>query len=84
MNKSDLIKSVAEQTSVTQEVAKKVINAVFETIEKETLENGRVAIAEFGIFKKHESAPRQGRNPKTGATLQIPAKTTMKFKPSKA
>lgn len=83
MNKSELIKSVAEQTSVTQEVAKKVINAAFETIEKETLENGRVAIAEFGVFKKHESAPRQGRNPQTGAPLQIPARTTMKFKPSK-
>lgn len=84
MNKTDLIKSVAEQTSVTQEVAKKVLNAAFETIEKETLENGRVAIAEFGIFKKHESAAREGRNPATGAIVQIPAKTTIKFKPSKA
>ena len=37
MNKSELIKSVAEQTSVTQEVAKKVVNATFETIEKATL-----------------------------------------------
>jgi nucleoid DNA-binding protein len=84
MNKSELIKSVAEQTSVTQELAKKVINATFETIEKATMDEGRVAIAEFGIFKKHESAPRQGRNPATGAVLQIPAKTLMKFKPSKA
>jgi DNA-binding protein HU-beta len=84
MNKSDLIKSVAEQTSVTQEVAKKVINATFETIEKATMENGRVAIAEFGVFKKHESAARTGRNPQTGKSIDIPAKTTMKFKPSKA
>lgn len=84
MNKSDLIKSVAQETGVTQEVAKKVINATFETIEKTTMESGRVAIAEFGIFKKHESAARQGRNPQTGASVDIPAKTTMKFKPSKA
>lgn len=84
MNKTDLIKSVAEQTSVTQEVAKKVINAAFETIEKVTMDKGRVAIAEFGIFKKHESAAREGRNPSTGVAVHIPAKTTMKFKPSKA
>ena len=83
MNKSELIKSVAEQTSVTQEVAKKVLNAGFATIEKETMENGRVAIAEFGVFKKHESAARTGRNPQTGASMEIPARTTMKFKPSK-
>lgn len=84
MNKSELIKVVAEETGVTQEVAKKVLNAGFATIEKETMENGRVAIAEFGVFKKHESAPRQGRNPQTGVVLQIPAKTLIKFKPSKA
>jgi DNA-binding protein HU-beta len=84
MNKSDLIKSVAEETGVTQEVAKKVLNAGFATIEKVAMESGRVAIAEFGIFKKHESAAREGRNPKTGESLHIPARTTMKFKPSKA
>jgi len=84
MNKSDLIKSVAEQTSVTQEVAKKVVNATFETIEKATMAEGRVQIAEFGVFKKHESAAREGRNPQTGKSIDIPAKTTMKFKPSKS
>lgn len=84
MNKSELIKSVAEQTSVTQEVAKKVVNATFETIEKATMAEGRVQIAEFGVFKKHESAKRTGRNPSTGAPIQIPAKTTMKFKPSQS
>lgn len=83
MNKSELIKSVAEQTSVTQEMVKKVINATFEIIEKATMEEGRVAIAEFGVFKKHESAARTGRNPQTGKSIDIPAKTTMKFKPSK-
>jgi len=84
MNKSDLIKSVAQETGVTQEVAKKVLNAGFATIEKVTMESGRVAIAEFGVFKKHESAAREGRNPASGATIQIPAKTTMKFKPSQS
>ena len=83
MNKTELIKEVAEQTSVTQELAKKVLNAAFETIEKTTMEKGRVAIAEFGIFKKHESAAREGRNPSNGNPVHIPAKTTMKFKPSK-
>ena len=75
MNKSDLIKSVAEQTSVTQEVAKKVLNAGFATIEKETMENGRVAIAEFGVFKKHESR-KEGRNPSTVRQFKF-GKTTI-------
>jgi len=61
-----------------------VLNAGFATIEKVTMESGRVAIAEFGVFKKHESAAREGRNPASGATIQIPAKTTMKFKPSQS
>lgn len=84
MNKSELIKSVAEQTSVTQEVAKKVINATLETIQKATMEEGRVSITEFGTFKRHEAPAREGRNPATGAKLIIAAKTVMKFKPSQA
>lgn len=84
MNKTDLIKSVAQETGVTQEVAKKVLNAGFATIQKATMESGRVAIDEFGVFKKHESAARTGRNPKTGDSVEIPAKTTMKFRPSKS
>lgn len=84
MNKSELIKVVAYKASITQEMAKKVVNATFEVIEKATMEEGRVAIAEFGVFKKHESAARVGVNPATKEKIQIPAKTLIKFKPSKA
>lgn len=82
MNKSELIKVVAEKTSLTQAQAKEAVNSALQTIKEATLEEGKVALAEFGTFKKHVSVAREGRNPSNGEIINLPSKTTIKFKAS--
>ncbi len=82
MNKSELIKTVAEKTSLTQAQAKEAVNTTLQVIKEATLEEGKVVLAEFGTFKKNVSAERVGRNPNTGETINLPEKTTIKFKAS--
>ena len=52
MNKSELIKAVAEKTSLTQAQAKEAVNTALDVIKEATLEEGKVSLAEFGTFKK--------------------------------
>jgi nucleoid DNA-binding protein len=82
MTKSDVIKLVAEKTSLTRLQVKEVINATLQIIKEGTMSEGKVQLAEFGVFKKHNSPARKGRNPQSGAEIDIAAKTTMKFRAS--
>lgn len=89
MNKTEMAKKLAGKTDISQAKAQEVIEAIFDTtpgkgIIAVELDAGReVSIAGFGKFDtKHRSA-RQGRNPATGATIQIAAKTYPVFKASK-
>ena len=89
MNKTEMAKKLAGKVDVSQAKAGEIIDAIFDTtpgsgIIAVELDAGReVSIAGFGKFDtKHRSA-RQGRNPATGATIQIAAKTYPVFKASK-
>jgi DNA-binding protein HU-beta len=82
MNKSELIENVAEQNGLTKVNAKKIVESVLENIAKGTREKGKVSLLGFGNFSTTIRAARQGRNPKTGETLEIPAKEVVKFKAS--
>lgn len=82
MTKTDLIKLVAEKENVSQIVAKGVIETFLSEVKRETIESGRVALGGFGIFKKHVSKERNGRNPQTNESIVIPSKTSIKFKES--
>jgi len=82
MNKSELIKAVAEKTSLTQAQAKEAVNTALDVIKEATLSEGKVVLSEFGTFKKHVSAARVGRNPNSGETINLPSKTSIKFKAS--
>ena len=85
MNKEILVKTVAGNIDgATKKDIELVVNEVFDTI-KNTLASGeKVAIAGFGSFEVVERAERQGRNPKTGETITIPASKSPKFKAGKA
>ena len=85
MNKENLIKVVSESIDgATKKDIAVVVDEVFDTI-KNTLASGeKVAIAGFGSFDVVERAERQGRNPKTGETITIPASKSPKFKAGKA
>lgn len=84
MNKEILVKTVAGNIDgATKKDIEVVVNEVFDTI-KNTLASGeKVTIAGFGSFEVTERAERQGRNPKTGEAITIPASKSPKFKSGK-
>jgi len=84
MNKTDLINAVAEGAEVTKVAAEKAIKATFDAVSKELGAGGSVTLIGFGTFSVMERKARTGKNPQTGATIQIAAKKVAKFKPGKA
>lgn len=84
MNKSDLIKSIADNQGLKLTEATRLVDAVFDTITANLKNGEQVAISGFGTFVTKSRAARDGRNPATGMTIKIPARTTMGFKPAAA
>ncbi len=84
MNNSDLADHIAAAGDVTKADARKLIDTVFAAIADAATKGEEVAIAGFGKFKVKESAAREGRNPATGATIQIAASKKLGFAPAKA
>ena len=84
MNKADLINALAAKNEISKKDAEKAVNAGLGLIE-EALKNGeKVQIMGFGSFEVKERAARTGKNPATGATIQIPASKAVVFKAGKA
>ncbi len=80
MTKKELILKVSQQAKINNIQAKKVVNSVLKTI-KESLKQGEsITLAGLGTFKVKATNPRQGRNPKTGETIEIPASKRVLFK----
>lgn len=84
MTKADLITKVAENSGVSKKDTEAVISGLTKTITEELTKKGEVAFVGFGTFKTSERAAREGKNPATGAKLQIAARTAPVFKPGKA
>ena len=84
MNKTELTDAVAEATDLTKADAARAVDSVLGTITS-TLANGeQVGIVGFGTFLVRDRAARTGRNPQTGAEIQIAAAKVPAFKPGKA
>ena len=83
MNKGDLINEVAAIVATKKE-AQQVVDCVFEKITDALKHNDAVQIAGFGSFKVTRRDARKGRNPQTGAAIDIPARNVPKFVPGKA
>ena len=80
MNKTELVKKIAEKSEVSQVEAKAVLEATLESI-KEALQGGdAVQLIGFGTFSVAERAARTGKNPRTGEQIKIAAKKVAKFK----
>ena len=84
MNKNDLIRTVAEEIKITQKTAALAIDAVFDAITQSLKKGDAVTLVGFGSFKVSKRAARQGRNPRTGDPISIPAATVPSFSPGKA
>jgi DNA-binding protein HU-beta len=84
MTKKDIINIVAENTEVKKGDVEKVVNGVLEAIETALVNGDNVQFTGFGTFEVRDRAAREGRNPKTGETLTIPASKSPAFKAGKA
>lgn len=83
MNKNDLISRVSENADLTKADAAKAVDAFLEAI-SESLQSGQeVRLVGFGTFAVANRAATEGRNPRTGEKIQIPATRLPKFKPGK-
>jgi len=82
MNKSDVIKSVANRLEKSQDSVEDVVNAFLDTVGLTLACGEEVKIARFGKFEVRERRPVTRRNPRTGAPVTVPAKRALLFKPS--
>lgn len=83
MNKSDMIKYIAETAEITQISAEKAVDAFCDAVKNVLQEGQQVVLSGFGRFSVSERAARKGRNPKSGAEIMIPAKKIVKFSAGK-
>ncbi|MDX1756915.1 MAG: HU family DNA-binding protein [Marinobacter sp.] len=84
MRKPDLAAAIAEQTGLTKEKASEVITAFTDQVSAATARGDDVTLIGFGTFNVRQRDARTGRNPQTGASIQIPASKTVGFKAGKA
>ena len=84
MTKNELAGKVAESAGIGVGQARSAVDAVFDTISSQLASGGEVSIAGFGKFGVSNRAARSGRNPATGATIQIAASKAPKFSSASA
>ena len=84
MNKNDLIAAVAESTGLAKNDAAKAVDAVLDLIGGTLKGGNEVRLVGFGTFSVASRAASEGRNPRTGETIKIPASKRPKFSAGKA
>ena len=82
--KQDMVNSIAEKTSLSKRDASAALDAATTSIKEALSDGASVVLFGFGTFEVRERAAREGRNPQTGAKLQIAAKNVPAFKAGKA
>lgn len=83
MNKGELVDKVAEKAQVTKKEADAVITATIDSIMEAVSSGEKVTLVGFGSFEPRERKAREGRNPKTGDKMEIPATTVPAFSAGK-
>jgi integration host factor subunit beta len=83
MTKTELIKKMADDCSLTLKDAETAVNVFIDCITQALAEGDKVELRGFGSFRTKHREARRGRNPKTGATVDVDPKTVPFFKPGK-
>ncbi|MBX3296670.1 MAG: HU family DNA-binding protein [Acidobacteria bacterium] len=83
MTKADLVERVAVEAELTKKDAEQLVEIVLDSIIHSLNEGEKIELRGFGSFRIRERNSRKGRNPKTGAAVDIPAKRVAYFKPGK-
>lgn len=81
VNKDELVRGVAERSGLDIGQAKSAVEATLEEITKQISGGNEVRLTGFGKFSAVKRAAREGRNPRTGESMQIAAKSVPKFNP---
>ncbi len=84
MNKSELVKALAEKAEVTQKDAAKALDALVETIQQALANGDKVQIIGFGSFEVRDRKERKVISPATGEEIKVPATKVPAFKPGKS
>jgi integration host factor subunit beta len=83
MTKADLIEDVSRAVELSRKDAEVIVETIFDSIVKSLRSGDKIEIRGFGSFRTRQRKSRVGRNPKTGARVDVPAKKIPYFKPSK-
>ncbi len=83
MTKADIVDTVAVEASITKRLAGVIMELILEEIRVALQRGDRVALTPFGSFVVRHRKAREGRNPKTGATIKIPARKVPAFVPGR-
>jgi DNA-binding protein HU-beta len=83
MNKGELVNYIADKVDLTKADAERALEAFMDAVTETLKKKDSVALTGFGTFSVSERAAREARNPMTGETVKVAAKTVPKFKPGK-
>jgi DNA-binding protein HU-beta len=83
MNKADLIAKISDDTGITKTQANAALDSFTEAVTKTLKGGGKVTLVGFGTFRVSKTKARKGRNPQTGAEINIKAKKVARFKAGK-
>ncbi len=83
MTKAELVDNVADRVNLTKKQTEVIVNILFNSITEALSDGDKVELRGFGSFRIRARNPREGRNPKTGDTVHIPAKKVPFFKAGK-
>ncbi|MEG4121907.1 HU family DNA-binding protein [Microcoleus sp. N9_B4] len=83
MNKGELVDLLATKADTTKKVANALLDALIDSITKAVADGEKVTLVGFGSFEARERKAREGRNPKTGDKMDIPATVVPAFSPGK-
>ena len=83
MNREELVAEIAKQTKLTQKSVGEVLTAIIDVTQDTVKKGEKVTLVGFGTFEPRKRAARNGRNPQTGETIKIEAKTVPTFSAGK-
>jgi len=83
MTKAELVEEVSRVSELTKKHSEIIVNTVFDSIVGALQKDEKIELRGFGSFRIRQRRSRQGRNPKTGAKVDVPAKRIPYFKPGK-
>lgn len=84
MTKWELVQKVASDAKITKAAAGRALSTIVKSVHSTLKSGGKVSITGLGSFTVRQRAARTGRNPRTGESISIPAKKTVRFKASSA